>query len=271
MKQKLSIIAFLCLLVISLNRCKQSALELDNPNRPTETSYYSTESEFIAASNAMYATFQKLQLYASHLEYGYDLRGDEYDSSYKTANDPPLNELKTFNILSDNSYVFGYWRYLYEGVYRANILIDKLTPFNLPNATRKNRMLGEAKFLRGFAYYHLVNNFGDVPLFTNSADQRKLNPSRAPKAEVINQIIADWKDAKAALPTPAEWGNADLGRATKGAAQAFLGKMYMMLGRYAEAKAELGEVVNSGVYDLAGIDYLSNFELSGENNRESIF
>jgi hypothetical protein len=270
MKQKI-FIGTLTLILLFNVRCQQSALELDNPNRPTESSYYRTDNEFIAASNSMYATLQKLELFNSYLNYAYDFRGDEFDSTYKALRDADRYQLQTFQFNTTNSYILGYWRYLYEAVYRTNILLEKLEPFNLTNPARKNWMLGEAKFLRGFAYYHLVYNFGNIPLFTNTTDQKKLNPSCSSREEVINQIIADWKEAKTLLPTPQEWGGAELGRATKGAAQAFLGRLYMDLGRYPEAKTELAEVINSNVYSIEGIPYLSNFELSGENNKESIF
>lgn len=247
-------------------------MELENPNAPTENNYYQSEEDFIRASTAIYATLQKLELFGSHLEYNYDLRGDEYQPTYKTDQDATLQQMQAFTLNPSNNYVTGYWRYFYEAIYRANILLEKIEKAEIADfdQDRKKYIIGEAKFLRGFSYYHLTNLFGDVPLFTDAAAQKGFPSERTPKDKVIAQIIEDWTDAKALLPTPAEWGSIEMGRATKGAAQAYLGKLYMMLGRYAEAKNELAEVVNSGVYELVPA-YGDNFNEVGENNVESVF
>ncbi|CAA9246975.1 MAG: Cell surface glycan-binding lipoprotein, utilization system for glycans and polysaccharides (PUL), SusD family [uncultured Cytophagales bacterium] len=249
--------------------CREDALERENPNAPTEGTYYKTEGDFIRASNAIYATIQKLELFGSYLQYNYDLRGDEYQPTFKTDQDADLQQLQRFTLNPANSYVTGYWRYLYEGVYRSNILLDKIRDARF-NEVRRGRIEGEAKFLRAFCYYHLTSLFGDVPLFTDAAAQKGYPAGRTPKAQVQAQMIADWTDAKTLLPTPAEWGPGELGRATRGAAGAFLGKLYLTLGRYADARDELAAVVNTGTYSLVP-DYRSNFSEGSENNAESVF
>jgi hypothetical protein len=271
MKKKIVPVALIACLLINVE-CSEDALERSNPNSPTESGFYKTERELIAGSNAMYATLQKLEIFNSHLPYAYDLRSDEYGPTFKTGQDATLNQLYEFTVLPDNNYVLGYWRYLFEAVFRSNLVLDKLAQVTDPSFSevRKKRIEGEAKFVRAFAYFYLTDLFGDVPLFTNSTEQKKFNPTRTPRDQVISQVINDFKDARNLLPTPAEWGNAELGRATKGAAGAFLGKLYLHLGRYAEAKAELAEVVNSGVYGLIP-DYARNFDNTLENNRESVF
>jgi hypothetical protein len=264
--------AVLTICLLANTQCSDKALERNNPNSPTESTFYKTERELIAGSNAMYATLQKLEIFNSHLPYAYDLRGDEYGPTFKTFQDPALNQLREFKVLPDNNYVLGYWRYLFEAVFRSNLVLDKLAQVTDPTfgAVRKGRIEGEAKFIRAFSYFYLTDLFGDVPLFTNTTDQKKLNPTRTEKSKVIEQMIADLKDAKNLLPLPAEWGNAELGRATKGAAGALLGTLYLHLGRYGEAKAELAEVVTSGAYDLIA-DYKQNFDNTLENNMESVF
>ena len=120
MKKKIVPAALIACLLINVE-CSEDALERSNPNSPTEASFYKTERELIAGSNAMYATLQKLEIFNSHLPYAYDLRSDEYGPTFKTGQDATLNQLYEFTVLPDNNYVLGYWRYLFEAVFRSNL------------------------------------------------------------------------------------------------------------------------------------------------------
>jgi len=260
-------LTFVCLLFIT-TECVD--LQKDNPNAPTETSFYKTQQDAIYAINAAYSTAQKLELYSSNLEYVYDLRADDMEGTGNLTKYGDFPTLEAFTLNSTFSFGYGYWRFLFEGVFRCNILLDKVEGITFTDASRKQSIIGEAKFLRGFYYYHLVNNFGDVPLFTSAVEQSEVAVGRTPKAQVYDQIISDWQDATTSLPTAQEWGKDNAGRASKGAAQAFLGKLFLFLGRYQEAKNELGEVISSGQYSLVK-DYYSNFTEENENNLESVF
>jgi hypothetical protein len=132
----------------------------------------------------------------------------------------------------------------------------------------KQHVLAEARFLRAYYYFELVKFFGDVPLIIDKRlgiEEAQQLP-RAPKAEVYTQIEEDLTFAIGILSPVA----AQKGRATKGAAQALLGKAYLYQNKFSEAATILDEVRNSGLYSLIP-NYGDLFSVSNENNSETVF
>jgi starch-binding outer membrane protein, SusD/RagB family len=166
------------------------------------------------------------------------------------------------------------WNGNFIGVGRANQAIDKVPLFNIPQAL-KDRLIGEAKFLRAFYYFNLVRCFGDVPKIERvfTSDSIELITAayiRAPKSEIYDLMIADLLDASAKLPLKTEYAPADLGRATKGAAQGLLAKVYMYQKNWAQAMAMSDLVISSNIYSLES-NYAVIWRQSSENGPESVF
>ena len=155
------------------------------------------------------------------------------------------------------------WQYMYEGVNRANYMIENRDLIDFP---RKDEMYGEVHFLRAFFYFELVKIYGDVPLFTNgrltAGDSGTL--TRVPKSEVYAVIESDLNSAISALPAQKSTD----GRATSFTAHALLGKVYLYQQKYAEAANILEPLV--GLYTLPS-DPGSVFLVSGENGPEAVF
>lgn len=134
--------------------------------------------------------------------------------------------------------------------------------------TLKNRILGEAHFLRAHYYFILVRLFGNVPLITEPVTaEDDLRPSRTSKEKVYDLIINDLKDAVSVLP--ASYTGADIGRATKGAAAGMLAKVYLTLGKYSDAVSYCQQVTALN-YQL-NANYADNFNPATENSKESLF
>ena len=167
------------------------------------------------------------------------------------------------------------WKGRYAGIYRANNAIYYLDQIDIEEGF-KNRLVGEAKFLRAMWYFDLVRCFGGVPLVLGNIDLNDTETiinvvfQRKTKQEVYAQIEADLLDAIAVLPQKSEYPANDMGRATRGAAQALLAKAYLYQERWDEAFAMSGEVISSGQYDLLE-DYAQVWREVGENGAESIF
>jgi hypothetical protein len=125
--------------------------------------------------------------------------------------------------------------------------------------------------MRGFAYWYLVNLYGNVPLVTNTAQSSDdFFPSQASPEDVWAQIIADFAQAESLLP--ASWDGANIGRPTSGSAAAFIGKSHLYQGNWSDAETALRRVVNSGNYALLPSDrYAENFTETNENNEESVY
>jgi len=156
-------------------------------------------------------------------------------------------------------------RWNYTGITRANYILEHKDNIDFP---RKAHILAEAKFLRAYYYFELVKYFGDVPLIIDKRigiEEARTIP-RAPKAEVYAQIEADLVAAAAVL-TPVA---AQKGRATRGAAKALLGKVYLYQNKFTEAAAIFDEIIDSGQYSLYP-DYSQLFSVAAENNSETIF
>lgn len=177
-------------------------------------------------------------------------------------------QVSLFNIPADNDATRFAWSSQYIGVRRANLVLDNVPDIDM-DETLKNRYLAEAKFLRAWYYFNLVKTFGDVPLILTT-DIESYEMTRTPKQQVYDQIIQDLEEAMAVLPVASQYSDSEKGRASKGAAQAYLGKVYLYLNNFPMAEQMFGEVINSGEYSLDP-DYYGMFLREGENSPEHIF
>lgn len=167
------------------------------------------------------------------------------------------------------------WKSRYDGIYRANIALHYLEILDI-DATLKNRLIGEAKFLRALFYFDLVRCFGGVPLVTSKIDindNETINQIvfiRKTKDQTYSQIENDLIDAIAKLPLKTEFDANDLGRATKGAAQGLLAKVYLYQEKWSLAESYADDVINSGIYSIMA-DYSHVWREIGENSTESLY
>jgi len=159
------------------------------------------------------------------------------------------------------------WQQNYTIIARANEFLQDIAKANVSDAV-KTQMSAEAKFLRGYAYTDLITYFGDVPLITKVLALSEAYVSRSAKNDVLTQILADFTDAAAALPS--SWSGSDVGRATKGAALAYKARVLLYNKKWAEAAQAALDVINLKAYSLYP-DYAGTFDESHENNVEVIF
>lgn len=160
------------------------------------------------------------------------------------------------------------WTRFYKTIGRANQSIRYTENFGLTDQNYKNRLIGEAKFLRALHYFWLVRMFGDVPI--QEIDNTESWVTRRSKADVYAYIEQDLLDAINLLPNKNQYPSADLGRATKGAAQGLLSKVYLYEEKWQQAYDMAGNVMTSGQYGLEP-DYAKIWRLDGENGVESLF
>lgn len=182
-------------------------------------------------------------------------------------------DIDNFKVQADNSMLLSYWRAQWTGVARANLAITQL-PTMANDSIREeflDRTIGEAEFLRAYYYFRLVRVFGGMPIITDVIDSdTKWAQVRNTTDECYDFIIKDLESAESKLWLKSEYDEEDLGRATKGAAQAMLAKVNLYRKNYAEAKKWAKKVIDSGEYSLFA-DYFDNFTLEGENGSESVF
>ena len=251
--------------------CGQEFLERENPNQIGINNFYQTPEDAISAVNGAYTAlhnreFYKRQIYA--LEY---LSGDFAitQGGFQYAN------LLGFNFTSlENNVVSSTWNGSYTGITRANAVINQLPDAPI-NEELKERVIGEARFLRAVYYFHLVTFYGGVPIverqITDSNDPL-IRPARNSEEEVWSYIEQDLTAALAVLPNKGEYSDAELGRATAGAAAGFLGKAHLYQEEYQAARDIFERLIGGefGAYDLVE-NYEDNFTDANENNQESVF
>lgn len=256
--------AALCALTAS---CSESLLDLSPETNNVLNNYYKNEEQINKGVNAAYACLQYSGQYgiANHVlgELPSDNTWDEVP-----ANDGGnYGQLDEFNMTSSNTIIADSWKHNYIGIQQCNIILNRVDGVDM---TENNRSVvkGEIKFLRALMYFNLVRIFGDVPLVTKETENVNdyFGQGRTNKSEVYQQIISDLKEATEMLPLTASLQ----GHATKGAAEGLLGKVYLTMGNYSEAKIELLKVVNSGQYALLD-DPNDIFDTENEGNREIIF
>jgi tetratricopeptide (TPR) repeat protein len=176
-----------------------------------------------------------------------------------------------FNSNPSDAAIYG-WAYetYYQGIFRANQVLANVPAINFENAELKNRILGQAYFLRGLYLFHAVNMFKNVPVPTQIA---AIYPQKT-EAEGWAQVIADFKKAAELLPpsytSVSGLDAGEKGRATKGAALGYLGKAYLFNKDFTNARDAFKAVIDLGVYSLVS-NYRDNFTETNENNSESLF
>jgi tetratricopeptide (TPR) repeat protein len=265
---KLSKYILIIPLVCGLAACEKDLLEQVNPNAPTTDTFWKTEADALKGINAAYAGIQNREITLWEI-FMYDMRSDEgYSQS-------PWTELANVgrHIIPDYNIPFNreLWTELYRGIHRTNQVLANVPGIEM-DAALKERILGEAKFLRGHLYYKLVTLWGRVPLVTEVQIPTD-RPRQATEAEGWAQIEKDFREAKAVLPE--SYTGLDVGRATKGGATAYLGRALFQQKKYAAAAVEFEEILAQvpALYDLMP-DYKDNFtdeSFGTENNKESLF
>jgi len=261
----------LAILLLINTACQKDFLERSPIIGTTQDNYYRTADDAIAAVNGAYAALQFELTPAGHFRWFWgDIMSD--DATKGGSGDNDVNELlrlETFQGPVNTSLLESEWAACYEGIYRANVVLKHIPDMAI-DATLKNRILGEARFIRAWFYYNLVTMFGGVPLADRVLPPSEYNMPRASADAVWNLINQDLAFAITALPTKSQYPAADIGRATKGAAQALLAKAYLWQNKFAEALSLTNAIINSGEYQLEPI-YSRIFTQAGENGPESVF
>jgi starch-binding outer membrane protein, SusD/RagB family len=250
--------------------CTEDFVDLQDPNRISTGSFWATEADALAGTDAIYQALQFDGLYRRIYNWVMDVRADDLRNSSPWW----IEWVAAYTVQTGNPCYNLPWFHNYIGIWRANQLLENIESIEM-DAELRNRLIGEAKFLRGLYYYHLAILYKNVPLILATPKSPEVfYPSQAAPEETWNQIIKDFSEAINALwnKNDSRLTPNDLGRATKGAAAAYLAKSLMINGRFSEAESVLKRIIDGefGIYALM-LDYRFNFDEAHENNSESLF
>ncbi len=232
----------------------------------SESSAYQSESDALKAITSVYNTLLNFPGYDGYSIY--DIAADDAEKGGEGPSDGDFNEIAYSTLTSSNSIAIDAWRNCYLGVHRANLVIENVPGIQMDENV-KERIIAEAKFLRAYDYFILVTLYGDVPLITK-AEIESNEAERTSKDLVYEQISKDLMEAIDVLPLKSQLSSGDLGRVTKGAAQAYLGKVYLYQKKFQDAETWFKKVVESNEYSLDS-NYYHIFTIAGEFGPENIF
>ncbi|MFL9845143.1 RagB/SusD family nutrient uptake outer membrane protein [Flavobacterium rhizosphaerae] len=263
MKRNYKVITCLMLGVALLAGCSEDFLDVDARENIAEEDSGETQTPE-AFVNGTYGLLTEWDYAFSYLGIT-EIISDNADKG-SSPSDTGSDKLQLDNLeFTSSAGSFGaMWTNWYKSIGRATYAIEYTENYGLTDEGYKNRLIGEAKFLRALNYFWLVRGWGDVPLQHINLEER------APKADVYAYIEEDLLDAITKLPAKSQYAPTDLGRATKGAAQALLSKVYLYEQKWQQAYDMAQTVINSGEYSLEQ-DYAVLWRASSENGSESIF
>lgn len=212
------------------------------PTSATSDTYLKTETEATSFLKGIYAIITQQSYYGGN--YFYLVGGDDLEH-YGGSGRAPLNGgLICNNATSSDSYVTSFWYTLYAGVNRANILLSQIEDIKDMKPANLKRYTAEARFLRAFYYFNLVECWGDVPFYTEPVlDVKNLLRAVTPRATIYDFICKEMEESAEDLPTASALGY-EPGRVSKSAAWGILARVYMFRAgefhrmKVAENKAE---------------------------------
>lgn len=202
-----------------------------------------------------------------------EIASDEADKGSTPTDASFFLDLKNYTITPSSQGAANvldvYWGGQYQGINRANLVVNNVPAVPGLSDAMKSRLVGEARFLRAYFYFNLVRTFGGVPIIlSDSSLSGNNNAARASADAVYAQIESDLNYAISNLPM--SYGSADLGRITKGAAQTLLAKVSMYEKKWNQVLELTNAVMTSGQYSLYP-DFSKLFTQAAKNSVESIF
>ena len=279
-------ILFVALVLVMLNACSEDFLDINDPNNPTEATFYTSIDNAQLAVNGVYGEFHDEHLFFGEIFYILQYSTGEAEYVHPESR---YTDFNNYNYGPTNSLIAGYYKGWYRIIGRANNVINGLYKmqesgnFKGADLTMINNMMGQCYFLRGLAYSYLIRSFGQkmpshtaynrdlagvVIADTMIVSREQMYKDRSSCGEVYDLIVNDFKMAEGLLP--ASWSEGEAGKATKGSAQAFLGETYVYLQDWANAKIAFEKIIKNSQYQLVP-NFAYNFDYKHINNSESLF
>ncbi|MGQ0712896.1 MAG: RagB/SusD family nutrient uptake outer membrane protein [Gemmatimonadaceae bacterium] len=251
-------------LVASLPACD---IETEPLGTLTTESFFQTEEQAIQATNATYSALREWRVHVFSWIGLTDIASDDATKGSVPADAGFLLDIDNLNFDPGNLAFSDPWGGYYRAINLANVAISGISGMTIDPAL-KARLIAENKFLRAYFYFFLARGWGDVPLITSPLTPSEFIQARAPREAVYAQIEEDLTEGLSALPL--SYSEADVGRATRGAAGALLAEVHLFQEEFDAAFQQAQTVINSGQYSLFP-DYETLFTSAGENSSESVF
>lgn len=260
------ILPFVLILVLG-SSCKDDFLEQPPRSALTVGSFPIIEEDAILAVNGAYNSLREWQLATG----GYPILDIMSDDAVKGSNPGDGIEIgvyENFEHTASEGSIERFYKTVYEAIRRTNLVINEVPSIDM-DAVLRDRLVAEARFLRGYHYSVLVRSFGAVPKVTEI--DPPLDLGRTAVEEILSDLVyPDLEAAAAILPEKSEYGPEDLGRATRGAALGLLARIKLFYGDFTAVEALTLDIIESDEYELMA-DFAEVFPGANEHNVESVF
>ncbi|MBO9632232.1 MAG: RagB/SusD family nutrient uptake outer membrane protein [Chitinophagaceae bacterium] len=269
---KTKIFSIFCAILVIASGCSKSLLDTKNENAYDATSYFKSQKQFNEAIIAGYAVFNHGGMMSREWYFNFDLLANDASPAFSLVGTEL--QLADYSFTNSNEDLVFMWASLYRMIFRANLALKvmaKWTPADADEEKLKKQYIAEAHWLRGFGYYYLVSCWGRVPLKLDFDASLRNEEPRAAVADVWKIVEEEFTAAAKDLPVEYENQAEDLGRATQGAAIAYLGKALLSQHKYPEAAAQFEKLTKAPFqYELdPSFDHL--FSEDNINSPEVIF
>lgn len=246
-KQQLFFIGCIVVLGGSMSSCDSMLVE--SPKSVAVEVFYNTAEEVETAVNAIYRPLRinTIANYVATLEC-------QSDWMYGRGSWTPLSDYQGLND-ANITRVSGFWNDFYLAIRNANLVIENAPKGSSISQQDIDKYVAEAKFLRAYTYFHLVRNWGSIPL-RNEANMNEKDLPKSPVSDVYDLILSDLLTAEAGLPETPK----DIGRPSVWAAKSLLADVYLELGNYEQAAARAKQVMDSGKFSLVKVASAADFQ-----------
>ncbi len=263
MKSYINKLTGFALVLLVLNTGCKKFVDMSSPTIVSTGQYYKTQADITSAVNGMYSGLR------NYYEFFYVVSEMASDNTQSNGYTIPLAPIDNMVWVPSNSHITQNWTLAYANIARANIILDRIDAVEMADALR-TQYKGEAKFIRALMYFNLVQFFGNIQLVLHEikSEEEAYSFAQVRPQDVYNQVISDLRDAIGALP--ATYPSNQKGKATKGAAQGLLGKVYVTNKQFNEALPVLNDVITTGGYELL-TNYANVFAVTNKNNKEIVF
>lgn len=263
---------FILVLIVAMVSCKK--LDLQPTDRYTEENFWQVNGN---VNNSLSTVYNRI-LNSQRFFYNETLSDNAFAQLDVNIGTPTAIASGSDALFAaDLARVLNDWNFYYQGIFAANLFLDNVDRNTTLAASLKDRMKAEARFIRAWHYFRLMNWYGDVPLFTKgiTIDESKVI-GRTPKADVLKFVLDELDAVAQVLPKKEDYAAVDRGRVTKGAAKALKARVLLYQGnRMGEVVTICEDLMNNqatnGTYNTSQINYASIFASNNENNSEVIF
>ena len=229
--------------------------------------FYTSSNAAVQAVNEAYVQLTFTSGTSNPLWVFGDVASDDAASGNPAASQDAAT-IDNFSFTTTNSHLSNEWGNFYAGITNCNLVLANVPSINMSIALR-SRILGEARFLRAWYFFMLVNIYGQVPIVLTPLTPAQMQISQSPTQQIYESVIEP--DLKAAMSVlPPSYTGVDVGRATQGAAESLLAKVYLYQQKWDSSLIYSNMVINSGQYSLMNV-YSQDFDALHKNNKESIF